>query len=188
MPTEVGAVKLLVYTPGDSRDSARRERLCRNDRRGSHPDLWPGAGNLKRSAGFNRHPMISKHPAGISLGFFDTASFLAQQGGDKALKSLLYYHGSRQRGLLTHSRVEMKAKLRKPCEWITGLAGRSSEVGSPLRSIQVSERYSSGYPHRFYGKETAEQALQAAQKIVGAVTQHYRSEGDEDILREEDGE
>jgi HEPN domain-containing protein len=124
----------------------------------------------------------------IAGGFFDTASFLAQQGGEKALKSLLYYLGSRREALLTHSLVEMIRTIGKR---VTGLPDLLEE-GRKLDLHYVPSRYPnglpSGYPHRFYGKETAEQALQAAQKIVGAVTQHYRSEGEEDILREEDGE
>ena len=123
----------------------------------------------------------------IAGGFYDTASFLAQQGGEKALKSLLYYLGSRREALLTHSLVEMIAKLGKH---VTGLPDLLEDARK-LDLHYVPSRYPnalpSGYPHRFYGNETAEQALQAAQN-VGAVTQHYRSEGEEDLLRQENGE
>jgi len=43
----------------------------------------------------------------IEGGFHDTACFLAQQTGEKPLKSLLYYLGARRQALLTHSLVEM---------------------------------------------------------------------------------
>lgn len=43
----------------------------------------------------------------IEGGFHDKALILAQQAGEKALKSLLYYLGSRRKALLTHSLVEM---------------------------------------------------------------------------------
>ena len=43
----------------------------------------------------------------IDGGFHNTACFLAQQAGEKALKSLLYYLGARRPALLTHSLVEM---------------------------------------------------------------------------------
>ena len=49
----------------------------------------------------------------IQGGFYDTACFLAQQAGEKALKSLLYYEGARRTALLTHSLVEMVGKEKK---------------------------------------------------------------------------
>ena len=39
--------------------------------------------------------------------FYNTACFLAQQAGEKALKSLLYSQGARRAALMTHSLVEM---------------------------------------------------------------------------------
>ncbi|MBI5411223.1 MAG: HEPN domain-containing protein [Nitrospirae bacterium] len=47
----------------------------------------------------------------IEGGFYDTACFLAQQAGEKALKSLLYYLGTRRTALLTHSLVEMVREI-----------------------------------------------------------------------------
>jgi HEPN domain-containing protein len=124
----------------------------------------------------------------IAGGFFDTASFLAQQGGEKALKSLLYYLGSRREALLTHSLVEMIRTIGKR---VTGLPDLLEE-GRKLDLHYVPSRYPnglpSGYPHQFYGKEMAEEALQAAEKIITAVAQHYHAEREEDILREEDSE
>ena len=43
----------------------------------------------------------------IEGGFYDTACFLAQQAAEKALKSILYFTGSRRKALMTHSTVEM---------------------------------------------------------------------------------
>ncbi len=43
----------------------------------------------------------------IKGGFHDTACFLAQQAGEKALKYLLYYLGARKQALFTHSLVVM---------------------------------------------------------------------------------
>ena len=39
--------------------------------------------------------------------FYNTACFLTQQAGEKALKSLLYYLGAGRAVLMTHSLVEM---------------------------------------------------------------------------------
>ncbi|MBI5411222.1 MAG: hypothetical protein HZA21_04440 [Nitrospirae bacterium] len=44
----------------------------------------------------------------------------------------------------------------------------------------------SGYPHKFYGKPTAGGAVNAAEKIVQAITRHYRDQGEEEILAEDD--
>ena len=52
----------------------------------------------------------------IEGGFHDTACFLAQQAGEKALKSLLYYLGARRTALLTHSLVEMIPEAGKRAE------------------------------------------------------------------------
>ncbi|HEY2933616.1 MAG TPA: hypothetical protein VGK99_17910 [Acidobacteriota bacterium] len=40
----------------------------------------------------------------------------------------------------------------------------------------------SGYPHQFYAKEMADQALKAAEMIVSAIREHYRKQGEDSIL------
>ena len=57
----------------------------------------------------------------IDGGFHSTACFLAQQAAEKALKSLLYYLGSRRTALMTHSLVEM-----------LGVAGKAVPDLAPL--------------------------------------------------------
>ena len=64
----------------------------------------------------------------IEGGFHDTACFLAQQVGEKALKSLLYYLGARRQALLTHSLVEM----------IEGAGKKSNQSWSCLKKAGVS--------------------------------------------------
>ncbi len=44
----------------------------------------------------------------------------------------------------------------------------------------------SGYPHQFYGRETSEKAVAAADKIVTLIIDQYRSAGETDILSHED--
>ena len=47
----------------------------------------------------------------------------------------------------------------------------------------------SGYPHQFYGKETAEKAVGAADRIFTSVTDRYRNSGKTDVLTKvEEGE
>ena len=46
----------------------------------------------------------------------------------------------------------------------------------------------SGYPHAFYGRDTAEQAAAAADRIVGAVTDHHRAADEADLREPGDAE
>src|SRR5437667_7440428 len=46
----------------------------------------------------------------------------------------------------------------------------------------------SGYPHAFYGRETAERAVGATERILNAVTDHYGTAGEEEILSGEGGQ
>lgn len=118
----------------------------------------------------------------IEGGFHDTACFLAQQSGEKALKSLLYYLGARKQALFTHSLVEMIHEAAKKL----GMLKESLEEARELDLHYIPSRYPnglpSGYPHQFYGQETSEKAVKAANKIFGLVTTHYRAAGETDIL------
>jgi HEPN domain-containing protein len=114
--------------------------------------------------------------------FCNTACFLAQQSGKKALKSLMYYIGSRKSALMTHSLVDM----------IQQSAGKITELHSLVedaRSLDlhyIPSRYPnglpSGYPHQFYGRETALKAIAAAQKILGVVTDYFRNQGEDELV------
>ena len=42
----------------------------------------------------------------------------------------------------------------------------------------------SGYPHQFYGEETAQRALKAAEKIFAAIQDYYKAQDEKDILEE----
>jgi hypothetical protein len=50
------------------------------------------------------------------------------------------------------------------------------------------ERAPSGYPHLFYSRETAERALQHAEQLVNAVAAHFKDQGDDTLLSEDQGE
>ena len=121
----------------------------------------------------------------ISGGFHATACFLAQQAAEKALNSLLYYLGSRRTALLTHSVLEMLNAAGKRVPALPGLA----EQGRTLDLHYIPSRYPnglpSGFPHQFYGKRTADEALLAAERILAVAAEHYQSRGDDEIVREE---
>ena len=124
----------------------------------------------------------------IDGGFNDTATFLAQQAGEKALKSLLYYLGSRRKALLTHSLVEMVKEAAKRSAGLPGLLEEARKLDLHYVPSRYPNGLPSGYPHQFYGRETAEEALVAADRIVSAVVQYYRAHAQEEILLESETE
>ncbi|GIW40333.1 MAG: DNA-binding protein [Candidatus Binatia bacterium] len=109
--------------------------------------------------------------------FCDTACFLAQQASEKALKSLHYFAGTSRRALMTHSVVSL---LRKALRLLPELEAHL-EGARELDLHYVPSRYPnglpSGYPHRFYGRPTAEKALGAARSIVSTVEDYYAKHG-----------
>lgn len=115
-------------------------------------------------------------------GFHDTACFIAQQAGEKALKSLLYYLGSRRTALTTHSILRMIEEAQPQ----VGALGNVLEDARELDLHYIPSRYPnglpSGYPHKFYGKDMAAKAVLAAEKILAAVRDHYEQNGETDIL------
>jgi HEPN domain-containing protein len=121
----------------------------------------------------------------IEGGFFDTACFLSQQSGEKILKSLLYYLGARRTALLTHSLVEMIQEIGKQPSRLPELIEEARMLDLHYVPSRYPDGLPSGYPHQFYGKETAERAVTAAERIVGTVTNLYQTQGEEDILSED---
>ena len=114
--------------------------------------------------------------------FYDTACFLAQQSGEKALKSLLYLVGSSKQALMTHSLVQM---IQQNADKIAELSALVEDARS-LDLHYIPSRYPnglpSGYPHQFYGRETALKAMASAEKILGAVREHFRRQGEDELI------
>ena len=120
----------------------------------------------------------------IQGGFYDTACFLAQQAGEKALKSILYYQGARRTALLTHSLLEMTQEAVKKLSSVGSLFGEARELDLHYIPSRYPNGLPSGYPHQFYGEETAQQALKAAEKIFAAIKDYYGAQREIDILEE----
>ncbi len=76
----------------------------------------------------------------IQGGFHDTACFLAQQAGEKALKSLLYYLGARRAALFTHSLVEMVQEAGKKVDTLTGLLEDARGLDLHYNPLPLSKR------------------------------------------------
>jgi HEPN domain-containing protein len=119
----------------------------------------------------------------IDGGFHNTACFLAQQAGEKALKSLLYYLGSRRTALLTHSLVEMVQEGGKRVAELSDLVDQARELDLHYIPSRYPNGLPSGYPHQFYGRKVAEQAMEAAEKIFSTIRDFYQAQGEKDILQ-----
>ncbi len=119
----------------------------------------------------------------IQGGFYDTACFLAQQASEKALKALLYYQGSRRTALLTHSLVEMVREGGKKTPGVMDLLDQARELDLHYIPSRYPNGIPSGYPHQFYGKKVADQALASAEKIFSSIRDHLKAEGQADIVR-----
>lgn len=119
----------------------------------------------------------------IDGGFHNTACFLAQQAGEKALKSLLYYLGSRRTALLTHSLFEMVQEGGNRVAQLSDLVDPARELDFHYIPSRYPNGLPSGYPHQFYGRKVAEQAMAAAEKIFSTIRDFYQAQGEKDILQ-----
>jgi HEPN domain-containing protein len=115
-------------------------------------------------------------------GFYDTACFLAQQAAEKALKSILYFTGSRRKALMTHSTVEMVRESGKKINSLNELINEARELDLHYIPSRYPNGIPSGYPHQFYGRKNADQALAAAETIFNAIKDYYLSGEHEDII------
>jgi HEPN domain-containing protein len=115
-------------------------------------------------------------------GFHATACFLAQQSGEKALKSVLHYLGARKTALLTHSLLEMVKAGEKQLPALSSLAEEARQLDLHYIPSRYPNALPSGYPHAFYSQSQAEQALGAADKILQTIQEHYRERGEREIL------
>lgn len=118
----------------------------------------------------------------IQGGFYDTACFLAQQSGEKALKSLLYYLGMRKTAILTHSLIELLRAGEKQLPTLTTLTGEARQLDLHYVPSRNPNALPSGYPHMFYDKGWADQAVHAAPEILKLVQEFYRDRRESDIL------
>ena len=122
----------------------------------------------------------------IEGGFYDTACFLAQQAAEKALKSILYFTGSRRKALMTHSTVEMVRESGKKINTLVELINEARELDLHYIPSRYPNGIPSGYPHQFYGRKNADQALGAAEKIFNAIKDYYLSGEHEDIIESDE--
>ncbi len=114
--------------------------------------------------------------------FYNTACFLAQQAAEKALKSLLYYSGARKKALLTHSVVTMIQAITPQVPELANALEEARQLDLHYIPARYPNGLPDGIPHSFYGEATATQALQAAEKILAAITTFYTNKQGVDFL------
>jgi len=118
-------------------------------------------------------------------GFFNTVCFLSQQGAEKALKSLLYYLGARRKALFTHSLVEMVLESSNKIEAMSELLDGARMLDFHYIPSRYPNGLPSGYPHQFYTKKIAEEAVKEAQLIIERIRDYYQTQNETDILHED---
>jgi HEPN domain-containing protein len=117
-------------------------------------------------------------------GFFDTTCFLAQQSSEKVLKSLLYYLGARRKALFTHSLVELIGEAGRKVDGMADLIDDARMLDIHYIPSRYPNGLPSGYPHRFYSKKIAGEAVMAGRRIVGAVREYYVAQAATGVLEE----
>jgi HEPN domain-containing protein len=118
----------------------------------------------------------------IEGGFHDTASFLAQQSTEKAMKSLLYDLGLRRAALLTHSLLVMLTDVSKKLDKFEDLTGEARELDLHYIPSRDPNGLPGGLPCQFYDRETAQRAQEAAEKIISRVENYYMELREREIL------
>lgn len=77
---------------------------------------------------------------------------------------------------MTHSLVEMVREARKKTNPVKDLLDQARELGLHYIPSRYPNRIPSGYPHQFYSKKVAEQALAVAEKIFSTVQVYFARE------------
>ena len=108
--------------------------------------------------------------------FFNTVCFLAQQGSEKALKSLLYYAGTSRRKLISHSTVELLSEARRTIPSIGDLINAARELDLHYIPSRYPNGLPGGFPHVFYGEEAAKKALECSRRIIHTILDYYEEQ------------
>ena len=109
-------------------------------------------------------------------GFFNTVCFLAQQGSEKALKSLLYYAGVSRKRIISHSVVELISEAKGIIPSIQDLINEARELDLHYIPSRYPNALPGGFPHTFYGEEIAKKTLDCSQKIIQVILDHYEKQ------------
>ena len=106
-------------------------------------------------------------------GFFNTACFLAQQASEKVLKSLLYYCGASRDRIISHSIVELISEAKRIIPSMQDSINEARELDLHYIPSRYPNALPAGFPHSFYGEETAKKVLECSRKIVHVILDYY---------------
>ena len=77
----------------------------------------------------------------------------------------------------THSLVEMVKEATKTLIPLTDLVEEARRLDLHYIPSRYPNGLPSGYPHQFYSKAMAEEAVKAAEKIFSSIRTHYEAQG-----------
>lgn len=87
---------------------------------------------------------------------------------------------------MTHSTVEMVREAGKKINTLVEVINEARELDLHYIPSRYPNGIPSGYPHQFYGRKNADQALAAAEKIFNAIKDYYLSGEHEDIIESDE--
>ncbi len=108
--------------------------------------------------------------------FFNTVCFLAQQASEKGLKSLLYYSGISRSRIMSHSIVELISQAKRIIPSMKDLINEARELDLHYIPSRYPNALPGGFPHSFYGKDTATKTLECSQKILQVILDYYEKQ------------
>ncbi len=109
--------------------------------------------------------------------FYNTVCFMSQQCAEKALKALVYYANLSRRKMLTHSVFELIQLGSKILPELDEFVDDARNLDLHYIPSRYPNGLVSGYPHIFYGRKTAEEALESATRIFKAIERYFIAQG-----------
>ncbi len=107
--------------------------------------------------------------------FFDKGCFMAQQAGEKALKSCLYATGKRR--VIGHSLYEMTEELSKQDNRFRNIVSESKRLDRFYIPTRYPNGIPGGSPFQVYDKEDLNKAFEDLKKIVEICRQFLEDRG-----------
>lgn len=107
--------------------------------------------------------------------FFDKGCFMAQQAGEKALKSCLYATGKRR--VIGHSLYELADELSKQDNRFRNIVSESKRLDRFYIPTRYPNGIPGGSPFQIYDKEDLKNAVEDLKRIVDICRQFLQDTG-----------
>ena len=102
----------------------------------------------------------------------------------KEAAEFVYELGKEGKILLFVGTKKQAQEAVKELSTLDSIFGEARELDLHYIPSRYPNGLPSGYPHQFYGEETAQRALKAAEKIFAAIQDYYKAQDEKDILEE----